>query len=58
MNDADLVNALSQHLDFEPLEKQALLERPSLRARAESLIELLEMRALRAKMPGTTRTVH
>jgi uncharacterized protein len=56
MNDSDLVNALSQYLDFEPLEKQALLERPCLRTRAEALIELLEMRMLLAKTPGATRT--
>ena len=28
MSDEDLVNALAQYLDLEPLEKQALLERP------------------------------
>src|ERR1051326_8355843 len=41
MADEDLVNALAQYLDFEPLEKQALLEQYNLRARAESLVELL-----------------
>ena len=35
MPDRDLVNALAQYLDLEPVEKQALLEQPSLRARAE-----------------------
>ena len=30
MNDEDLVNALAQYLEFEPVEKQALLERDSL----------------------------
>ena len=44
MSDEDLVNALAQYLDLEPLEKQALLEHHSLRARAESLVELLEMK--------------
>ena len=34
MPDEDLVNALAQYLDLEPLEKQALLERDGLRARA------------------------
>jgi uncharacterized protein len=58
MNSADLVNALSQYLDFEPLEKQALLERNCLLTRAEALIELLEMRVLLAKTPGATRTPH
>lgn len=58
MQDVDVVNALSQYLDFEPLEKQALLERPCLRTRAEALVELLEMRTLLARTPGATRTTH
>jgi uncharacterized protein len=46
MGDRDLVNALAQYLDLEPVEKQALLETPSLRHRADSLVELLEMKVL------------
>ena len=46
MGDADLVNALAQYLEFEPLEKQALLERDGLRARCRALVDLLEMRSL------------
>jgi Lon protease-like protein len=49
MADEDLVNALSQYLDLEPLEKQALLERESLLTRCRSLIELLEMKVLVAQ---------
>ena len=52
MNDEDLVNALAQYLDLEPLEKQALLEHDSLRLRAASLVELLEMKMLMARTPG------
>ncbi len=52
MADEDLVNALAQYLDLEPLEKQALLEQRDLRARAESLVELLEMKMLTAKSGG------
>jgi Lon protease-like protein len=52
MNDEDLVNALAQYLDLEPLEKQALLEHDSLRLRAASLVELLEMKILMARTPG------
>jgi len=40
MSDEDLVHALAQYLDLEPLEKQALLEKDNLRVRAESLVEL------------------
>lgn len=46
MDDEDLVNTLAQYLQFEPLERQALLERPGPLARCRSLIELLEMKAL------------
>ena len=58
MSDEDLVNALAQYLDFEPLEKQALLEKPSLRTRAESLVELLEMKILMARTPGLSNVAH
>lgn len=46
MNTVDLVNALSHHLDFDPIEKQALLERDSVSDRCRSLIELIEIRTL------------
>jgi Lon protease-like protein len=58
MPDEDLVNALAQYLDLEPLEKQALLEHRSLRSRAESLVELLEMKILMAKTPGLSNVAH
>ena len=46
MPDEDLVNALAQYLELEPVEKQALLERDGLLSRCRSLIELLEMKVL------------
>ena len=49
--DHALVNALAQYLDFEPIERQHLLERDGVLARADGLIELLEMR-LRADGPA------
>jgi Lon protease-like protein len=49
MADEDLVNALAQYLEFEPVEKQALLERDGLLERCRSLIELLEMKVLVAR---------
>lgn len=58
MSDEDLVHALAQYLDLEPLEKQALLEQPSLRGRAESLVELLEMKILMARTPGSSGVAH
>lgn len=45
MKDADdelLVNSLSMMLDFEPEDKQALLEAPSLTTRRETLVTLIE----------------
>ena len=54
MGDEDLINTLAQYLDLEALEKQALLELRTLRARAESLVELLEMKALSARHPHVT----
>jgi uncharacterized protein len=58
MSDEDTVNALAQYLEFEPLEKQALLEKPSLRARAEALVELLEMKIMMARTPGISNVAH
>src|SRR5688500_16349468 len=55
MPDEDLVNALAQYLELEPVEKQALLERDGLLARCRSLIELLEMKVIvsQSKWQGT-----
>jgi hypothetical protein len=58
MSDEDLINALAQYLDLEPLEKQALLERPNLGSRAASLVELLEMKVMAARTPGVSNVAH
>jgi Lon protease-like protein len=58
MSDEDLVNALAQYLDLEPLEKQALLEQPCLRSRASSLVELLEMKMMAARSPSVSHVAH
>lgn len=58
MSDEDLVNALAQYLDLEPLEKQALLEHPCLRSRAQSLVELLEMKMMALKVSGGSTLAH
>ncbi len=55
MADDDLVNALSQYLDLDPLEKQALLERDGVAARAHTLIELIEMKLLTQRHPDSGR---
>ena len=46
MPDEDLVNALSQYLEFEPVEKLALLERHGALARCRSMVELLEIKQM------------
>ena len=46
MPDEDLINALAQYMELEPLEKQALLEREGLLSRCDSLIELLEIKMM------------
>jgi Lon protease-like protein len=51
MADDELVNALSQYLELEPVEKLALLERAGALARCRGLIELVEMKLLLQKRP-------
>jgi uncharacterized protein len=56
MSDEDLVNALAQYLDLEPVEKQALLEREGLVARCRSLIDLLEMKVIVSRRTWNTES--
>ena len=56
--DEDLVNALAQYLDFEPVERQALLEREGTLARCRGLIELLEMKRIGGEAGWVGRSVH
>ena len=58
MADEDLVNALAQYLEFDPVEKQALLERHGVLDRCRSLIELLEMKVLVARHSWDRDGVH
>lgn len=57
LSDEELVNALSQYLRLEPLERQALLEQTGIAARCRSLVELLEMKLMSAGTP-LRPTVH
>jgi len=52
MTDSDLINALAQYLEFEPVEKQALLQCNGLIERYRSLIDLLEMQILLTEHPS------
>ncbi len=58
MADEDLVHALAQYLELEPVEKQALLEREGLVARCRSLIELLEMKVIVSRYPWRSDSSH
>lgn len=58
MPDDDLVNALAQYLEFEPIEKQALLEREGPLARCRAMIELLEMKALVDQIQSGPSGIH
>jgi Lon protease-like protein len=56
VDDAAFANFFAQHLDLEPLERQALLEETSTSARASRLVDVLEFRLeeLVRAGPGTT----
>jgi hypothetical protein len=56
--DEDLVNALAQYLELDPLERQALLERDGVLARCRGLIELLEIKRIAAPKSWHGRSVH
>jgi Lon protease-like protein len=58
LSDEDLVNALAQYLDLEPVEKQALLERDGLPSRCQSLIDLLEMKLITARHKAALSRAH
>ena len=58
MPDDELINALAQYLELEPIEKQALLERDGTLARCQSLVELLEMKALMERGAGGSSHRH
>jgi len=57
--DEDLVNALAQYLQLDPLERQALLERDGVLARCRGLVELLEMKSMTPRgVEWKGRSVH
>jgi uncharacterized protein len=58
MPDEDLVNALAQYLEFDPIEKLALLERHGAVARCQSMVELLEMKAMDPPGGGDQGHIH
>ncbi len=53
----NLVNTLAQYLEFEPVEKQALLERIGPPERCKALVDLLEMRLLMSNKTTTPSSI-
>lgn len=51
LSDEEVINALAQYLDLEPIERQALLEQEGVAPRCGALIELLEMKELTNSHP-------
>lgn len=58
MPDEDLVNALAQYLEFEPLEKLALLEQRGAVARCRTMVDLLEMKQMGSGLGDQGSVVH
>jgi Lon protease-like protein len=56
--DEDLVNALAQYIELDPLERQALLERDGVLARCRALIDLLEIKTLTPRMSWKGTSIH
>ena len=51
LSDEEVINALAQYLDLEPVERQALLEQDGVARRCGALIELLEMKEMSSNHP-------
>lgn len=58
LSDEEVVNALAQYLDLEPIERQALLERAGVAERCTALIDLLEMKSMTNGHPPDRGLVH
>jgi uncharacterized protein len=58
VQDEDLVNALAQYIELDPLERQALLEREGVLARCRALVDLLEMRTLTPRLSWKGKSIH
>jgi len=56
--DEDLVNALAQYIELDPLERQALLERDGVLARCRALIDLLEIKTMTPRMSWKGTSIH
>ena len=58
LSDEEVINALAQYLDLEPIERQALLECHNVSSRCDALVELLEMKAMAQTAPPERGLLH
>ena len=58
LSDEEVINALAQYLDLDPIERQALLECDSVVTRCAGLVDLLEMKAMVQAAPPGRGLVH
>jgi len=58
LSDEEVINALAQYLELEPIERQALLEYDSVARRCDGLVDLLEMKAMVQSAPPGRGLVH
>jgi hypothetical protein len=58
LSDEEVVNALAQYLEFDAIERQALLEQPGVAERCRALIDLLEMKSMLNGHPPDRGLVH
>ena len=58
LSDDEVINALAQYLDLEPIERQALLEQNGVAPRCAALIELLEMKAMSPEHSPSRGLIH
>jgi Lon protease-like protein len=58
LSDDEVINALAQYLELEPIERQALLEQDGVARRCAALIELLEMKAMLPGQPPGRGLIH
>jgi len=58
LSDDEVIKALSQYLELEPIERQALLEADGVARRCAALIDLLEMKAMLPGQPPGRGLMH
>ena len=58
LSDAEFLHVIAQHIDLEPIEKQALLECETLVERGRALLELIDIRRMTSHRPPRPGSTH